>query len=294
MKEKLSFKDLVDLNIKYVEYLRGKTYVTHQYVRNVKEAGGEVESEVRKLIRSFVPARFKVTHGYIVAASSQAAEPRVSPQVDVLVVDTLVPHSIFVFDDRTGMEVVPVESVVGVLEVKRTLNKRSLLGTKKEKGACEQLHDIVHSVGITKEEPSRYLPGGVPLSGVISGGSFSNPIIGIITIDHEASLCEPEKTDHIDKIRVEAIKAGRFAPVDLIGSLNGMMYALVDSQPPHNFRLVNQRLPDEQYEYRLVTDSQSRSKTYVVSRIFGYILAYVQNSCGRRADVESYFFNLNL
>jgi len=294
MKNKPTFKDLVSLNTKYMEYVRQKTYVMHQYVKNVKDSGGEVENEVRKLLGSFLPSRYKVTHGYILSSNNQTDEPLISPQVDTIVVDTLVPHSIFVFDDRTGMEVVPVEAVVGVFEVKRTLNKSSLLGTSKQKGAIEHLYDIVSSVGIKKDNPVSYLPGGVLIGRGMSGGSKSNPIVGILGIDHVKSLYEQDKVGYIENIKLAACKTTPFDFVDVVGSMNGFMYAIVDNLPPHNFKIANPRQKDMEYKYGLMIENKSRSKTCIVARIFGYILAYLQDCCGRKADVQSYFFNLNL
>jgi hypothetical protein len=82
--------------------------------------------------------------------------------------------------------------------------------------------------------------------------------------------------------------------LDIIGSMNGFMYAVADNLPPHNFKIANPRQRGEEYRYGLMMEDESKSKTYVVARIFGYILAYLQNCCGRKADVQSYFFNLNL
>lgn len=292
MKDHPTFKDLVSLNIKYLEYVREKTYIIHQYIKNVNDSGGEVENEIRNLLGSFLPSRYKVTHGYILSAKNQTDEPLVSPQVDVIIVDTLVPHSIFVFDDKTGMEVVPVESVIGLFEVKRTLDKTSLLGTSNKKGAIRHLYDIVNSVGVEKNNSDRYLPGGLQIGGAISGGNATNPIVGILGIDHAETLYSQDKAGHIEHIQAEA--GNTINPLDIIGSMNGFMYALADNIPPYNFKIVNPRQEDREYQYKLIFENQVQSKTYIAARILGYVLAYVQNCCGRKADVESYFFNRNL
>ena len=53
-------------------------------------------------------------------------EPSVSPQTDVILVDTLVPHSLWLVDEVQGVEIVPQECVVGIIEVKRTLTGEAL------------------------------------------------------------------------------------------------------------------------------------------------------------------------
>ena len=128
--------------------------------------GNEIEQEVRRLLKNLLPQRFHVTHGYILSAANKHDQPLVSPQVDAIIVDTLVPHSIFIVEQHSGMEVVPIEAVVGVFEVKRTLNRESLLGTlknigtEKEIGAIKQLRDICEKVGVRKDNTERLLPGG--------------------------------------------------------------------------------------------------------------------------------------
>lgn len=99
MSDKPTFKDLISLNLKYREYVRQKTYIMHQYIKNIKDSGGEVENEVRKLLSNFLPLRYKVTHGYIISSNNQKYEPLVSPQIDVIVVDTLVPHALLSLPD---------------------------------------------------------------------------------------------------------------------------------------------------------------------------------------------------
>ena len=202
-----SYKDLFELNIKYIDYLLAKTLLSQAYLKNIQLTGSEIEFEVRDLLRNLLPKRFHVTNGYIVFAKNVEDEPAVSPQVDVIIVDTLVPHSLFIVDNQSGMEIVPVEAVVGIFEVKRTLNKRSLVGTKNEKGAIDHLNDICRSVEIRNDNQERYLPGGIlaPIIGsesynpnqydpyrefsrlypeIYHAAYFSNPIVGIIGIDH--------------------------------------------------------------------------------------------------------------
>jgi hypothetical protein len=81
-KSKPTYQDLFDLHIKHIETILHKTYVLHQYTKNIQASGGAIEVEIRKLLRAVLPKRFHVTHGYIVKAENQASEPVISPQVD--------------------------------------------------------------------------------------------------------------------------------------------------------------------------------------------------------------------
>jgi hypothetical protein len=151
-------------------------------MRNIDITGDEIEYEVRLLLKNLLPQRFHITHGYIISAVNKQDEPFVSPQVDVIIVDTLVPHSIFVFDKQSGMEVVPVEAVVGIFEVKRTLNRESLpgtikaLGTEEEEGAIKHLRDICEKVGLERIMTTSSFLGGDQLRQLEDISKFLHPM----------------------------------------------------------------------------------------------------------------------
>ena len=91
-----SFKDIFNLNLKYIEYIIEKSQLSHQYLKNYSLSGSECEMEIRSILSNIIPSRFHVTHGYIISADSRKTEPEISPQIDVIIVDTLVPHSIYI------------------------------------------------------------------------------------------------------------------------------------------------------------------------------------------------------
>ena len=125
-----SYQELFNLHIKYVEYLLAKSYFSNQYVKNISQSGSEVEQEIRVLLQSIMPRRFRITHGYIVYAPVKQEEPKISPQIDLLIVDTLVPHSIFTIEKDNGMEIVPLESVVGIFEINNICNVKIFCNIK--------------------------------------------------------------------------------------------------------------------------------------------------------------------
>lgn len=90
----------------------------------LKTSGSICERYVRDTLRRFiVPGQFRITSGFI-ATPQLLRDRRNLPQCDVLIVerDTL---PLLRFED-SGIEVVPRESVCGIIEVKRTLTARSL------------------------------------------------------------------------------------------------------------------------------------------------------------------------
>ena len=58
-----TYKDIFNLNLKYIEYLIAKTSLTQGYMRNIDVTGNEIEQEVRRLLKNLLPQRFHVTHG---------------------------------------------------------------------------------------------------------------------------------------------------------------------------------------------------------------------------------------
>lgn len=291
-----TYKDIFNLHIKYIEFLLEKSLFSHQYTKNISHSGAFVENEIREMFRNILPKRFHVTHGYIVSSHDPAIEPVVSPQVDMIIVDTLVPHSIFLVDKQNGMEIVPKEAVVGIFEIKRKLDKKSLLGAKGKPGALEHLKNIVEKVGIVKTCSDQLLPGGIPIGAGLNGGVHSNPIVGILSLEHVASLTADLPTLVVGSARARTIDSIWISspfkpPIDIIASLDGFIYGLIDHPTSTNFLIENFRDITRTYRYGLMKKTRTRSQAFILSRIFGFILAYVQKTSGKRASLEAYFFN---
>lgn len=75
-----AYRDLFDVHLKYVDYVRAKSYVVHQYVQNVAVSGSGVEVEVRAILRSMLPERFELlmgtSHALLIALRSRQFHPR--------------------------------------------------------------------------------------------------------------------------------------------------------------------------------------------------------------------------
>jgi len=296
-----TYKDIFNLNIKYIEFLLEKSLFSHQYIKNISISGSFVENEIREIFRNVLPKRFHVTHGYIVSAPNQETEPVVSPQIDMIIVDTLVPHSIFIVDKQNGMEIVPKEAVVGIFEIKRTLNKSSLAGTKTQKGALQHLDEIISEIGITKSDSKKFLPGGIEIKTGqgLTGGFSNNPIIGIIGLEHAESLCIDLPPITIGKAHSNTlsgiwIKSPHKPKVDIIASLDGFLYSIIEDTPPYNLLVENTRKEGKVYKYGHLKKNKEKSQAFIVSRILGYVLAYLQNSTGKHSELQNYFFNKSI
>ncbi len=286
MDKKPTYKDIFNLNLKYLDYLLAKSYFSHQYLKNIKLSGDQVESEFREIFSKLLPNRYKVTHGYIAFASSKDQEPILSPQIDMIIVDTLVPHSIIMMDD-TGMELVPLESVVGIFEIKRTITPKIF------KESLLHLYNIQSTLGIDKTNSQTYFPTGIKGLGV----QYSNPIIGILSLDHERSKSLEGYGKKYGTVMDNLITQQKMPDLDIWGSLGHLIMATCQINNPKMLWAYTLREKNTKYQYlfkiktKLTTDL---TEAYFLSITIGFILYYISNITGRMTELENYFFNENI
>lgn len=105
----------------------------------LKTSGSICERFVRRTLQRFiVPGYFRITSGFI-ATPSLLRDRRNLPQCDILLVDRDMPPLLHF--DESDIEVVPCESVCGILEVKRSLTHQSL------ESAVKQIQTVLSVVG---------------------------------------------------------------------------------------------------------------------------------------------------
>ena len=101
----------------------------------LKESGYLVEIFVKDLLRRYLPAGYRICSGYIATNELLSSS------------DNLIQHDLIIADDRIpslykfaygDVEIVPVEAVCGIIEVKRTLTKASLNDAIKHLGMISQ------------------------------------------------------------------------------------------------------------------------------------------------------------
>ncbi len=270
-----TFKELYNTHLKYIEYLLERTHIYHKSLKNIKETGDDVETEIRNFITYFIPNRFRVTHGYIAYIKDNNSEPIISPQIDLIIVDELVPNKIFSLGKSDGIDIVPVESVVGIFEIKRTLNDNSL--TK----SITHLSEIKKSVEIVKDNPVYYLPGGDSTED-LKTGFHSNPFIGIISLANEFSN---PKAEFVNKFSGELIKN----EIDAVIALDGFLGCLIDGTNG-NILLETVRRKDKDYWYGFLSNDKF-GQVSLISRSIGMIITYLSYTTGKRMKFENYFFN---
>lgn len=275
----IKYKDLFQSHIKHVEYLLSRTQILNQYLKDINNTGNEIEIEVREFIGHFIPNRFKITHGFICYAKDSQTEPVISPQLDCIIVDTLVSHTIFPLSNSSGQEVVPLEAVVGIIEIKRTLNDATI------KDALTHLANTVKILGIEKTNQLHYLPSGIS-SALLETHIYSNPLIGILSVDHTFEIAKFRKNN--GKKLNSLVKKSNESNVDFMGSLSGFLFTTIDKDSnfkPYPFREINKT-----YSYMIATQ-EIISQTSIISRIIGFIVAYLSMTSGKFNPMGKYFFH---
>jgi len=282
------YKDYINIQTKKFDLLKQKSIVHHQYKNNIGESGLLIELEIRQLFNEILPSRFRATHGYIAYSESIEKEPSLTPQIDLIIVDNFVPNTLYKIDSSNSYEIVPVESVVGVFEIKRTINKKSLLGTKSSTGAFEHLYNVTKAVNITKSNSKKYLPGGIQFGTGFSGGVYSNPIIGILGLETTENMSNLDSKYSIHNY----INSAKLKPhIDLITSLGDFIYA--PTYDDTNLTVIDYLDPNKQFSYILYNNSKV-SKDYLMSSAIGYILHYVNKVCGTNTNLVNFYLNKSI
>lgn len=262
-------KNIYKLFLDELKFYKKNSKFVHSKSKNIYGSGALVEMAIRKFLKEVLCQRFNVTHGYIYSAIKQ----RLSRQIDIIITDTLVPHSFKRFDYLAGMEIVPAEAVVGIFEVKRTLNKES------HEAAIKHLTEIFEFVPLRKDLPNRYLPGGIEIVGQVDGGKYSNPLIGIIGL----------LADDLEKANDQDAK--RF--IDLCYCFDGYFKAYVDPVKLNMYKVYPYIAPTEQLRYAFndLRKNKQTSKEELLQNFVGYLLAYLNAVSGRPFNMNDYFPN---
>jgi len=249
-----------------LNFIESSSYFAHQEMKNADDCGGLVEIAIRKFLSEVIGERFKITHGYIYSKSNKA----ISPQIDIIITDKLVSHTLKKFEYLDNMEIVPIEAVVGIFELKRTLKKQQLTNAR------DHLDKIVNFVPVEKNHPTRYLPGGIAIGkgqGIqISGGKHSNPIIGILGLLDE----------NLENLPNEDIPWF----VDIVFSFRGYLCGIKD--PDKNcLRISACREKTNVNEHIFFSNYDNREK--VLKSFVAYLIGYLNEVSGRTFNINDYF-----
>lgn len=256
-------EDIYKLFLNELDFYEQNSLFTHKKAHSISDTGDLTEMAIRKFLREVISERFKVTHGYIYSTSKK----KLSPQIDIIITDTLVPHSLKKFEYLDNMEIVPVEAVVGIFEVKRKLTKVEF------QNAIKHLTKIFDFVPLKKDLNTKYLPGGMILGHGINGGQFSNPFIGIVSLLNAS----PKSLDKID------------IPwfIDMVYSCGGYLKAPKDN---NSLKVYSYKTTQDKHTYYIYDPERTKlTRVKILQGFIAYLLRYLSEVSGRTFDMNDYF-----
>jgi hypothetical protein len=146
----------------------------------LKSSGWICEQFIRRTLQKFiVPGHLRLATGFIATPQLLSGQANL-PQCDILIVAGNVPPLLRLED--TGIEVVPAEAVCGILEVKRTLNTKSI---QHQNGALRHLAEVVESIGRTQTLKTDKKLNMANLAVGYHNASSDKPLLGIIALKNE-------------------------------------------------------------------------------------------------------------
>lgn len=148
MIKELKFKAIVENIIGEINEAKRKANSIHS-AGNIKSSGDEVENLIREKISLFLPERYLVKQGHIVNS-----EGKVSNQFDIIIFDRL--NTPKFFESKNETVFYPIESVLAVGEIKKTLRSKDAIEFGKK-------------IKFLKEDMNRKL-----IKNTIFGGQLSN------------------------------------------------------------------------------------------------------------------------
>jgi hypothetical protein len=121
------------------------------------DKGDASESDWVKLFNDYLPQRYQALKCHVIDSKNA-----VSDQIDVAIIDRQ--YTPFIWQ-HNGINVVPVEAVYAVFEVKQELNKSHIEYAHKKIGSVRRLHKtslpIPHAGGIYPPKPNIAIIGGI-------------------------------------------------------------------------------------------------------------------------------------
>lgn len=151
------------------------------------DKGDSSESDWVSLFNRYLPQRYQAVRCHVIDSKNS-----VSDQIDVAIIDRQ--YTPFVWQ-HININVVPVESVYAVFEVKQTLNKDHIEYAQNKIGSVRQLYKtslrIPHAGGLYEAKPDIALIGGI-----LTLSSDYNPFFSVST-ENTLSGCEHHQTINI-------------------------------------------------------------------------------------------------
>lgn len=117
--------DLEEAWTKEQELLNAQLQIARAVLDHRGEKGSSLEGYVRKFLRQCLPLQYGITTGFIALPPKElGGEPSISKQLDVIIYDAMISAPLISFPT---CDVLPLEGVLGYVEVKANLKSRDEL-----------------------------------------------------------------------------------------------------------------------------------------------------------------------
>lgn len=147
----------------------------------LKTSGAIIENYIKGLLQNHLPHGYRICSGYIATADT------------ILDAENMLQHDIIIVDDRMpslykfgigDIEVVPAEAVCGIVEVKRTLTKKTLLSAIEHLKHTKKILDVYDNGVKSKDRAMNEVVGSTLSIACVS------PIYAIIALDALKEIAE--------------------------------------------------------------------------------------------------------
>lgn len=208
---------------------------------------GRFKEDLIKMILEVIPQRYSVSNGFIIDS-----EENTSKEIDLIIYDEVYVPRFFI----DTYAVIPIESVVGIVQVKTTLKKSELLSSIDNLNSIDHLKPkkggkiITASNGTIIEEKRSILPlkilvtgksttplsaekfGGIDIVYALKGEDYNNLFIKqidekqLVSVEKDFLALVAERKDNLDYKEIKKLKLFNFS-LNLISKLTLINNSLI-------------------------------------------------------------------
>lgn len=248
---------------------------TNGFNGELNTAGALVENYIKGLLQNHLPHGYRICSGYIATTENINSSDNLI-QHDIIIVDARIP-SLYTFG-VSDIEVVAAEAVYGIIEIKRTLTKKTLAAAIEHLRKTKNILDT-YDGGIKSKVKSTNSAIGVSLSIATQA-----PMYAIIGLDAEIEIQD-------DRFVIDVVGAAVREFVDMVWSplapfLAGISLTNRTNGQPCQTLIVsrNQNNYEPRCFYEGKFDTEASGKTYRIA--IACFRTWINNSSGAPMTYE--------
>ncbi|RDI13173.1 DUF6602 domain-containing protein [Flavobacterium sp. AG291] len=221
--------DLINVHLKEVEAVIAQSGLLLQKKENgqsgeLKSSGDLVETYIRNFLRQISPEGIRITSGYIVNSLTFKSKQNLS-QHDIILSNKNTPPLFSIIENKIA--IVPVESMVGIIEIKRNLTKESI---KQAQSHIKKTYEEVIKDYKTKDLDNNTF-------GITTMPSTLSPMFGIIGLTSE--LSHEDIKELIDPDIIDFVWAFQHDESFVVGDFNGKCTGTISRKDINQPRMLS-------------------------------------------------------